>query len=44
MKRNARILYDQNLDDFGHLDDDQVMGLTIYAEAREGNRERGRLP
>lgn len=26
MKRNARILYEQNLDDFGHLDDDQYRG------------------
>lgn len=42
MKRNARILYEQNLDDFGHLDDDQIMGLTIYAEAR-GEPRKGRI-
>jgi len=42
MKRNARILYEQNLDDFGHLDDYQIMGLTIYAEAR-GEPRKGRI-
>ena len=42
MKRNARILYDANLDEFGHLDDDQVMALTIYAEAR-GEPRQGKI-
>lgn len=39
MNAKAKILYDQNIDDFGHLDPDQIMGLTIYGEARSESRE-----
>jgi len=31
-------LYIQNVDDFGHLDQIKIMGLTVYGEARGENR------
>lgn len=34
MKPALQKLYDANVADFGHLGDAQIMGLTIYAEAR----------
>jgi spore germination cell wall hydrolase CwlJ-like protein len=39
MKPAYQKIYDQNMADFGHLKDDQIMGLTIYAEARGEPRE-----
>jgi len=42
MKPSLQKLYDQNIDDFGNLDPDQIMGLTIYAEAR-GETRAGRI-
>lgn len=38
MKPAIKKLYDANIDDFGNLEPDQIMGLTIYAEARGENR------
>jgi hypothetical protein len=34
MKPSLQKLYDANIADFGHLRPPQIMGLTIYAEAR----------
>ncbi|MFH2012584.1 MAG: cell wall hydrolase [Pseudomonadota bacterium] len=42
MKTKYQKLYNQNIKDFGHLSDEQIMGLTIYAEARGEPRE-GRI-
>jgi len=42
VKPELQDLYDKNLADFGHLDPDQIAGLTIYAEARGETRE-GRI-
>ena len=42
MKPSLQKLYDANVDDFGSLEPDQVMGLTIYAEAR-GEIRTGRI-
>jgi len=42
MKASLQKLYDKNIDDFGILSDDWIMGLTIYAESRGEPRE-GRI-
>ena len=42
MKPAKKVLYDKNIADFGHLKPYEVMGLTIYAEAR-GEEFRGKL-
>jgi hypothetical protein len=42
MKPAIKKLYDKNISDFGHLPEYQIMGLTIYAEAR-GEIYQGRL-
>lgn len=42
MKPALQAIYDQNIDDFGHLEPDQIMGMTIYAEAR-GEARYGRI-
>lgn len=42
MKPALRIMYDQNIDDFGHLEPDEIGGLTVYAEAR-GESNAGRI-
>jgi hypothetical protein len=38
MKPAMQKLYDANIDDFGHLEPLQIMGLTVYGEARGENR------
>jgi len=38
MKPEIKKLYDSNIGDFGNLEPDQIMGLTMYAEARGENR------
>ena len=42
MKPAMKKLYDKNIDDFGNLEPDKIMGLTIYAEAR-GEIRAGRI-
>ncbi|MFH2011697.1 MAG: cell wall hydrolase [Pseudomonadota bacterium] len=42
MKTKYQKIYKANIKDFGHLTDDQIMGLTIFAEARGEPRE-GRI-
>jgi len=42
MKPSLKKLYDANIDDFGNLEPDQILGLTIYAEAR-GEIRAGRI-
>jgi spore germination cell wall hydrolase CwlJ-like protein len=42
MKEWLQKIYDANLRDFGHLPDDQIMALTIYAEAR-GEIRQGKV-
>lgn len=39
MKEWLQKIYDANLADFGRLADDQLMALTIYAEARGESRQ-----
>jgi len=39
MRSDLIPIYEANLADFGRLADDQLMGLTIYAEARGEGRE-----
>ena len=34
MKPELKKIYDANLKDFGHLNDDEIMALTIWAESR----------
>jgi spore germination cell wall hydrolase CwlJ-like protein len=42
MKPAIKKMYDANIGDFGNLEPDQLMGLTIYAEAR-GEIRAGRI-
>ena len=42
MKTKYQKIYNQSIKDFGHLEDDEIMGLTIFAEARGEPRE-GRI-
>lgn len=42
MKEWLQKIYDANLRDFGHLPDDRLLALTIYAEAR-GEPHRGKI-
>ena len=34
MRKDLKPIYEANLRDFGHLTDEEIMALTIYAEAR----------
>lgn len=34
MRKELKAIYQANLRDFGHLSDEEIMALTIYAEAR----------
>lgn len=39
MKPELQKIYDANLRDFGHLDQKQIMALTIWAETRGEPRD-----
>lgn len=42
MNERSKAIYEMNVDDFGHLDPVQIMGLTVYGESR-GESRAGRI-
>lgn len=42
MKTWLQKIYDANVREFGHLEDDQILSLTVYAEAR-GEQRNGKI-